>query len=472
MRCARTFLPVLVALALALSSVAAEVAATIDVSKPGRAIPKSFAGFSREWRKFPFPESGVTSEVHPAYLRLLEQLSAFNDEALSIRIGGASAEEASKVPAEAERWAQLTQVFKATRTPFIIDIGLSRGDAEMAKNYVRTLNAALPHGAIASFELGNEPDGWPGRHKPADHTFEQYLDEFHAIGTQLVPALTPGLAGPAWAHGAPPEILSAFATRQKGLLNLLTVHAYRFNPKSHPPVEKLLEESATAGMAKYLTPGIEAARAAGLKLRIGECGSAWSGGVSGFSDSFAAALFTLDFFFELANAGVDGVNLHNAGMNPYSVIKEDVDQKTGRTHAIAASAPYYGMLVFAEAVANEARLVPVEHAAGAGSSRVKWWAMLDKAGALRVVVMNKELKGAANVSLRADHFRGPARLKRLEAPSPGATAGIRYAGQTYEGSTDGNPLGALQEEAIAISDGVLRFALAPASAVLVTFDAP
>src|SRR5690349_3914519 len=85
---------------------AAPVAATVDASRSGRAIPKSFAGFSREWRKFPFPESGATSEVHPAYLRLLEQLCAFNDEALSIRIGGASAEGASEMPREPERWQQ------------------------------------------------------------------------------------------------------------------------------------------------------------------------------------------------------------------------------------------------------------------------------------------------------------------------------------------------------------------------------
>ncbi|MEQ1859289.1 MAG: glycosyl hydrolase family 79 C-terminal domain-containing protein [Chthoniobacteraceae bacterium] len=443
-------------------AISAEVTATIDASRSGRAIPKSFAGLSREWRKFPFPESGVTSEVHPVYLRLIEQLCAFNDEALSVRIGGATAEYALEVPAEPERWAQIARVFKTTRTPLVINIGLARGDVERVKKGIRLAHEALPPGAVASFELGNEPDGWPGKHKPADHTFEQYLDEFHAMGSQIVPALTPGLAGPSWARGAPPEILSTFVARQKGLLNLLTVHSYRFDPKSQPRVEKLLEDKATTDFVQRLRRGIEVAHAAGLKLRLDETGTAWSGGVPGFSDSFAAALFTLDVMFELASAGLDGVNFHNAGTNAYSPIKEDVDKTTGRTRSIAANSPYYGMLVFAEAVANEARLVPVE----AGAGRVKFWATLDKAGVLRVVAINKDLADTANVTLRVPGAK--ATLKRLKAPAPGATSGITFGGRTYDGSADGNPVGALEEETLAISDGAFRFKVAPASAMLVT----
>lgn len=446
---------------LATASVAGEIFATIDASRPGRAIPKSFAGLSREWRRFPYPESGVTSEVHPIYLRLLAHLCAFNDEALSIRIGGKTADDAVEVPAEPERWVQMAQVFGTTRTPFILNIGLARGDAALVKNWVRTANAALPRGAIASFELGNEPDGWPGRRKSADHTFEQYLAEFHEIGSQLVPDLTPALAGPAWARGAPREILTTFAARQKGLLNLLTAHAYRFDPKRKPGIEKLLDDRETTEFAERVRPGVEAAHGAGLKLRLSECGSAWSGGIPGSSDSFAAALFTLDLMFEFTRVGLDGVNFHHVGMNPYSPIKEDTD-KAGKTHAIIAGAPYYGMLVFAEAVANEARFVPVE----GGGKTVKLWALLDKAGTLRVVAINKHLTESAEVNLHTSAQRGV--VKRLEAPAPGATSGITWAGRTFDGSRDGNPIGTRNEEAVAIRDGALRFSVRPASAVLVT----
>lgn len=68
------------------------VTASVAADKPGRAIPASFAGLSREWRPFPVPADGDMSRVHPVYLRLLENLSAFNEKALSIRVGGASAD--------------------------------------------------------------------------------------------------------------------------------------------------------------------------------------------------------------------------------------------------------------------------------------------------------------------------------------------------------------------------------------------
>lgn len=441
------------------------VAASIAADKPGRPIPASFAGLSREWRPFPVPAGGDMARVHPVYLQLLENLCAFNDKPLSIRVGGASAD-GTRTPPDANRWRQIAEVFRATRTPLIINVGLARGDAELAKTWVRDAHANLLPGAIASIELGNEPDGWvQHKRKPEGYTFENYQDDFQTIGSQLVPALTPGLAGPAWAHGAPPEILAPYIAKQRGLLNLITVHGYRFDPKSNPALERLLRPTATAGMAEFLAPGIKVAHDAGLPIRLGESGSAWGGGVKGFSDSLAASIFTLDFFFELAAAGLDGVNLHGGGVAAYTPIEENVDTKTWQTHSVSARAPYYGMLVFAEAVAHEARFVPVEIASGPDSS-VKLWATVDKAGSMRVIAMNKSLTAHATVALEG--LRGTAKLKRLSAPAPEATRGITWAGQTFDDSPDGNPLGALAIEAPIKDGAALRFTLAPCSVALLT----
>jgi len=443
---------------------AVAVTATIDVAHPGPAVPKSFAGFSREWRRFPSPDGGPAGAVHPAYLRLIEHLAAFNDEALSFRIGGNSADGMGAVP-EDDRWRQIGEVFKATRTPIIINLNLAKEDAELDKGLIRAAQRLLPPGAIATFELGNEPDGWKGRYRPEDYTYEQYLDAFYKVAEQLVPALTPGLAGPAWAHSAPPDVLAQFLAKERPFINLLTVHSYRFDPKSHPEVKKLLDEGPTAGFAKSLAPGIKVAHDAGLKLRLGEAGSAWGGGIAGFSDTYAVSLWTIDFLFELAHAGLDGVNFHGGGASHYTAIKEDVDQATGKV-VISASAPYYGMLVFAEAVAHEGRFVPVQ-ATGPGN-RVKFWATLEHGGTVRVMVLNKDLSVAADVDLRLPGHDATATLKRLEAPSPDATSGLTYAGQTFDQSADGNSVGALKQESIAMKDGSLRFHIAPASAALLT----
>lgn len=440
------------------------VSATLDVEHPGAAIPKSFAGFSREWRRFPVPDGGPASAVHPVYLRLLEHLSAFNEEGLSFRVGGNSADGMGAVPAD-DRWLQIGEVFKATRTPVIINLNLAKENGELDKGFIRAAQRLLPPGAIATFELGNEPDGWKGRYRPADYTYEQYLEVFHKVAEQLVPELTPGLAGPAWAHGAPPDVLTQFLEKERPFVNLLTVHSYRFDPKGHPTVEKLLDEGPTAGFAKSLAPGIKVAHDAGLKLRLGECGSAWGGGIAGFSDTYACSLWTIDFLFELAHAGLDGVNFHGGGISHYTAIKEDVDKASGKA-LISASAPYYGVLVFAEAVAHEARFVPVQTTGPA--DRVKFWATLDRTGTVRVVILNKHLTDAAEVEIRLPGKWAGATLKRLEAPSLDAISGLTYAGQTFDQSVDGNPVGAAKLEAVVEKDGRWAGHVASASAVLLT----
>lgn len=443
-----------------LNGISAEI--TLDTTQPGRPIPQGFAGFSREWGRFPFPESGAPGEVHPTYLRLLSHLCAFNEHALSIRMGGASADGIKEAP-DADRWSQLAQIYKTTHTPFIITINLAAGNVQLAKDWIKAAQAGLPKDAIEAFELGNEPDGWFGKHKPQDYKWETYYEDFHTVAKELVPSLVPGLAGPAWAHGVPPDVMAPFLEKNPGLVTMLTGHAYCFSPKNNPKPFRLLDEEAVKKTADFLSSGIQFAHDKGLKVRLGETGSAWGGGVAGFSDTFAASLWTLDFCFTLANAGLDGINFHNVRVNPYSVIKEDVDKKTGKPNAITANAPYYGLLVFVEATAHEARLVPIPSA-----GKVKLWATVDKQGTRRVIAINKSLDASADLTLRTPCKQ--ATLKRLEAPSHEATSGIHYAGQTFDGSTNGDPIGDLKGETIPCGDGTLSFHLTPASAVLVTLE--
>jgi hypothetical protein len=447
--------------ALVASAAAADVVATVDAGGSGRPIPRSFAGLSREWRRFPSPDGGPASAVHPVYIRLIEQLAAFNEGALSFRVGGNSTEGMSTVPDD-DRWRQFGAIFKATRTPLIININLARNNPALDQAMIQAAQRLIPPGGILTFELGNEPDGWAGRHKPADYTFEKYLEDYRSVGTQLVPTLTDGLAGPGWAHGAPREILSRFLETHRPLVKLLTVHSYRFNPKKNPQPKQLLEEGATAGFARTLSDGIAFAHEAGLKLRLAETGSAWGGGVPGFSDTFAAALWTSDFMFELANAGLDGVNFHGGGTSNYSAIREDVESPNGRA-IITARAPFYGILLFAEAVANNARFIPIKPSA---EGRVKLWAMCDAAGTVRVVTINKDLAQPADVTLHLPRNYAQGTLKRLQGPAIEATKGITFAGQTFDNSLDGSPQGARDDETVGSHDGAFRFTVAPASAAL------
>ncbi len=451
------------ALLLPISVVRAEdVNVTIDASQAGQVVPPGFLGFSREWRVFVAPDGGPSEAVHPAYLRLIEQISAFNKQGPCFRIGGNSADGMGSSPEEA-RWRQIAKIYETTKTPVIINLNLARENAELDKTMIRDALKVLPSGAVMSFELGNEPDGWAGRYRPKDYTFEQYLPVFRKVGSELVPSLTPGLAGPAYAHGAAVGPITEFLKAEQGLVNLVTVHSYRFDPKSKPKVERLLDDRDTKGFAARMADGIKVVHDAGMKIRLTETGSAWGGGIAGFSDSFGAAIWTLDVLFETAMVGLDGIHFHGGGLGNYTPIREDVDKATKKA-IITARAPYYGMRVFAEAVANEARIVPVEVSAG---TKTKVWATVDAKGTMRFVLINKDTDRQASDVMMAVQG-GHASVKRLMARELAATDGFTFDGQTYDGSADGNPVGKVDDKRVTVNDGLLRVRVNACSVALVT----
>ncbi len=272
---------------------------TIDPMKPGRVIPSDFTGLSREWRRFPAPSKDAIDQVHPVYLQLLSNL-----QGIGIRIGGASAD-GMKAPPDVERLKQLAQVHSAVQAPMILTVNLAHNDVELCKAWIARVREHLPAEAIRGFELGNEPDGWFGRHKPKNYKWETYFDEFAAMRAQLVPAMIPSVIGPSWAHGLPPDIADVMLKKNPGAISVLTGHAYSFSPSVGREVFRLLREAPIQQTLEFLTPGIEAANKAGIPFRLDEAGSAWGGGSRGFSDSFACALWILDLQFTLANAGPD-----------------------------------------------------------------------------------------------------------------------------------------------------------------------
>lgn len=441
------------------------VSVQIDATQPGRPIPTSFAGLSREWRRFPYAEAGKPETVDPAYLQLLRNLCAFNEQALSIRIGGASADGIKEVP-DANRWRQIAQVQAVTRTPLIITLNLARGDVQLCKDFIQRAKQHLPAGAIAGFELGNEPDGWFGRHRPKDYKWETYFDEFAAMRAALVPGEIPHVIGPAWAHGLPPDIAAVMLQKNPGALSMLTGHAYSCSPKIGPHPEKLLVADVVPKTVTFLTPGIQAAHQAGLPFRLGECGSAWGGGIAGVSDSFASALWIMEFCMSLAEAGLDGVNFHGGGKGHYSPIQDDSDDKKFVTRSITAKPSYYGLLLFAEAAAHRARFIPVEHSA---DEKLRLWATLDEKGTRRLLIINKHPDHPITLHLGTGST-SRVTVKRLTAPSLGATEGLRLGGQTFDGSTDGHPIGEATLEHPAIQNDSTQLSLPAISAALITVE--
>ena len=123
------------------------------------------------------------------------------------------------------------------------------------------------------------------------------------------------------------------------------------------------------------------------------------------------------------------------------------------------------MRLFSLATASRGRLLPVKVKAPA---RVHAWATLGEDGYVRVALINLNLSGNVTVSLTVPGRSGLASLLRLRAPSLRSRYGLSLGGVTWDGSTDGNPLGMPESEQVAYNSGSYMVTLPALDAVIVT----
>lgn len=118
----------------------------------------------------------------------------------------------------------------------------------------------------------------------------------------------------------------------------------------------------------------------GKPLRVAEMNTISNSGRRGVSDVFAAALWTLDGSFEVAQGGGVGVNFHQgAGQNLYAAIIRwyDTNQKLLPPQL---RPPFYGMLMFQQAVRGGSRLMTqggLQEMKGNANKVLKVWPLMD-----------------------------------------------------------------------------------------------
>ena len=164
---------------------------------------------------------------------------------------------------------------------------------------------------LIAFQLGNEPDAWRNRYRPASWTYADYWKEWIAAHA-AVAARVPGakFAGPDVSNKM--AYVTGFAANIKDSaadVVLLTSHYYAMGPAGAKDVtlDKLL--SPDPKLERDLTIAMEAAHAAGIPYRMSEGNSCWNGGEPGVSDTLASALWAADTMLDFASFGCAGVNM-------------------------------------------------------------------------------------------------------------------------------------------------------------------
>jgi hypothetical protein len=461
---------------------------TVDGATPGHAIPAGFLGLSLEYSAVESYAGADPTAINPVFEQLIRNLVPGQQPVL--RIGGDSADwtwwpmpGVARPPGVTysldDNWLRVTQaVTRALDARLILGLNLEAGSPELAATEASALSDGIGSGSVLALELGNEPElygsfAWyrtPDGHKvtgrPRGYDFSDFTDDFTTFSDALsgFALAGPSTGGPGWA-----PYLSQFLAAEPRV-KLVTVHRYPLqlcftSPSSemYPTIDRLLAPQSSAGLGGSFASSIAVAHARGLAVRVDEINSVSCGAYPAVSRTFASALWALDVLFELANVGVDGVNVHTYPGAGYELFR--FNHTNGRWQGSVAP-EYYGLLMFAKAAPPGSRLLTV---GGDDGSAISAWATKALDGTIRVVLINKDLAKTQVIKVRMPVSAGTAKLERLQAPSAVATSGETLAGQSIAAqSVTGALQGPTRTDSVEPDGSSYTVSLPAASAALLT----
>lgn len=356
------------------------------------------------------------------------------------------------------------------------------GNTSLAVAHMTGLQKIVPQSLLEGIEIGNECDLYSGNGiRNASFTMADYVSQWDAYQHDL--AIRAGVTYPriqgatfcchkASYDGGLPAYIEEYASG--GVLSSISYHHYatdHCNGHVHQLWELLTQHAASWG-AQAIWDLSAVTRGNRIPFYIGEGNSIACGGEYGISDTFAASLWSVDMLMYMATAGVTRFNFHGCAQGAYTAIAYN---------NTAADVPdvrplFYGMWMATQLTAHHA---VVYNTSGTNSNPglISSWSTKDEQGVWRVVIIHKDYNAtgpaAVTVALPAGvTLNGSAQLARLAPQNRDVTSryGLDYSGLTFDGSTDGRPVGTFAPESVAPSaDGSsYSFSVNPTSIVLLT----
>ena len=397
------------------------VMVVIDQSKPGYALPTSFAGLSYE--------TGILTKS-PRFLvasnKVLIQLIK-NLGPGSLRIGGNSSDNIywtgrpRSTTTGTDSLAttdidSLAAFVKAINWPVLFGLNLGSAPAAIAASEAAYVATSLKS-SLYAFQVGNEPDLFSNNgHRSLGYTYQAYQQEwntYRAAAQKVVPQAS--FAGPDVADNT--QWMSSFAGSEAKTINLVDGHYYRTGPASNTAITYQSLLAPATKLPAYLQALNQASLTAMVPYRISECNSVYDGGKAGVSDVFAAALWALDFMWTVAETNGQGINFHGGSGGAYSpiVIQNGV---------VVARPDYYAMLAFSYGSQGATLLPAVLNQTAYNCSA---YACTNGAKVL-ITLLNKEVTTNLSFTINLGKTASTVTIARLVASSLTATSGITFAG--------------------------------------------
>jgi hypothetical protein len=382
-----------------------------------------------------------------------------------MRFGGNSVDQASFTGATAGTLAGLARLADTSGWTVLYSENLGTfgpNTSRAVRADARNVSAALGS-HLAAIACGNEPDAF--RHngiRSSSHAESEYLTK-SANCLVAVRARAPDvmLAGP---DTAGTSWLPEYAARDAVKAGWLDQHYYALGCKTEGRspgqlADTLLSPAQVASEVAMFSESAAAANAAHAQLHISETNSACGGGLVGLSDTYASALWAVDYMLTGAEHGVDGMNFHgglDASCQRYTPLCQ-VGANEYATQPI-----YYGMLF--THLFGSGHLLPVAVSTSSSVGNVAAFALRTLSGGLRLIVENLS-PYQTSAALRVGGHPGSATVLRLTGPSLLATSGVRIQGAAVAADGSFTP-GTL--DSVQCSSGNCPVTIAPYSAMLVT----
>ena len=456
-----------------------------------RPIPPGFLGLSLEYFAIPALAGTDPQNVDPVFVQLIRNLAG--DAPPELRIGGDTTDltwwpiPGMRTPAGVNQtltpdWIAIARALAtATGARLTLGINLEADSATVASTEADQLAAGLGTSNIEAFELGNEPElygtftwghsGKPGR--PRNYDFAAFSRDYTRIARALgdVPLAGPATGGPRWFAD-----IGRFLKDHRDVA-VATVHRYplescyvkRHDP-TYPTIPHLLSEASTQELATSVGGAVSQAHAHHVPIRVDEINTVSCGWDPATGRSFASALWALQTLFDLADLGVDGVNIHTFPGATYELFR--LGDTNGQWHGTVFP-EYYGLDLFAQAAPAGSRPLTVSPGETGTNRNVQTFATRATDGTIRVVVIN-EGGGERKIEVRARTSPPTATtgtLELLTAPSLGARSGVTLAGQSFgQSTTTGLLAGARKTIAVKRAHGEYTLNVPAATAALLTLS--
>ncbi len=284
------------------------VAIEVFPQKPGPLVADDFTGLSFEMQRV-LADTNGNHFFSPANRPLIATFKMLDVK--SLRVGGNTADRPTLPTPDPADVDSLFAFARAADVKVIYTLRLHEGSRDTA---TKMADYIMHHyrDRLACFAIGNEPNVFSKEYAP-------YLAEWKGYAAQITaptnspeakfcgPSTSPGHES--WAR----DFANEFGSH--GPLAFIAQHDYpggdaRRATNVVAARDKILSPAMDAHYAKFASVFVPAAISNNLPYRLEEANSFYDGGAADVSDTFAAALWALNYQWWWAAHGASGINFH------------------------------------------------------------------------------------------------------------------------------------------------------------------